>query len=125
MKSVIKFFEESPWARVFLGLSVFAGAVAIVAASDLQLQAAGLAVLVGLSVPTILIAAGRIAGDAGGNSAYGAILAGGAAVAFIFWVWDYVPRLQGWGPWAAPALAACVAINALCLWLGQRQTSTL
>lgn len=112
---VIDFLEDSPVIRVVLGLVALVGAVAIATASGLELQAAGFALLGGLAVPTVLVAVGRIAGDAGGPSTWGAMVAGGAAVAFVFWAWDRLPHLEGWGPWAAPALAACVAVNAICL----------
>jgi hypothetical protein len=106
---------ENRWVRLPLGLIAFAGALAIANASGLELQAAGFALLAGLAIPAGLLWAGRIAGDSGGDSAWGAIIAGGAAAAFIIWAWDKLPRLDGWGPWAAPALAVCVAINAVCL----------
>lgn len=121
MDSVIGFLEDSRLARLALGLAALVGAVAIATASNLALGWAGLWVVVGLGVTIGLAIGGRLVGAAGGDSAWGAVLAGVAAAAFAVWAWNVIPRPEGWVAWAGPGLAVCVVLNAFCLWFGQGQ----
>lgn len=121
MDTVIEFFEANRIARLLIGLAGLVGAVAIATASNLALGWAGLWVIVGLGVALGLAIGGRLVGAAGGDSAWGAVLAGVAAAAFAVWVWNVIPRPEGWVAWAGPGLAVCVVLNGICLWFGQSQ----